>query len=496
MAEPITIAQLMDASEDAQTLSLFANADAATQVPRRLADPIETLEYWRNYMSALAVGKDGATGPIGPKGLDGSFTQKSYTTYALMDADKVNIPANTSVTVANDTDATKNGMYAYNGTVFTKSAYDPLTQSVSYTDNLIYTALNEDKVLQKVRETPMTPLAPILTGGAAITVVYADAVNYTGEIQTLYAGLKTGTTTIKIKVFDLVGSNFVESKSQSIIVDASLTIHKIDSPILVKKGQYLGFYSTAEAVRTTTSTNQPTAYIKAGDATTIPNSPEEKRYTWQLYFEIKSQKIVPRLNEVSSEIVINSSNIAKVDSFLGALKQDLFYGANEVSATGIRSSQLRWLLAKPLNTTETITNVSFYLLAAAKVGFFIARKINSTTYTLVQETPLYTLPSGINNINLADIGVSMTGIEGDLIGWYSDYNQLAIVTGAVPLEKAIYLPTKNGSELTLGQVYQTSQPQIKFTTSSAKKPLRIELITQANYDALAVKDDATLYSVV
>lgn len=158
MAEPITIAQLIDASEDAQTLSSFVNADSATQVPRRLADPIETLEYWRNYMSNLTKGADGVSAtidltattgaagtqvgvvtggtptartfaltiPRGDKGIDGSFTQKAYTTYALMTADAANIPAQTSVNVTNDTDTTKNGLYTYNGTTFTKSAYDPV----------------------------------------------------------------------------------------------------------------------------------------------------------------------------------------------------------------------------------------------------------------------------------------------------------------------------------------------------------------------------------
>jgi len=165
--EPISIHQLVRASGNANALDVFVNANASTIVFRPAAEPIETLEYWRNYMSALAKGADGvdaaitsmtvATGaagtaasvvtggtptartfaltiPRGDKGLDGSFTQKAYTTYAAMDADKVNIPANTSVTVTNDTGTAKNGLYAYDGTAFTKSAYDPLTQGKAYTD--------------------------------------------------------------------------------------------------------------------------------------------------------------------------------------------------------------------------------------------------------------------------------------------------------------------------------------------------------------------------
>lgn len=65
----------------------------------------------------------------------------AYTTYtkmvdaaALPAGDPLKLPANSSIDVTNDTDTTKNGMYAYNGTVFTKSTYDPLTQGKAYTD--------------------------------------------------------------------------------------------------------------------------------------------------------------------------------------------------------------------------------------------------------------------------------------------------------------------------------------------------------------------------
>lgn len=65
----------------------------------------------------------------------------AYTTYAKMVAaaalpaeDPLKLPANSSIDVTNDTDGTKNGTYAYDGTTFTKSPYDPLTLSKSYAD--------------------------------------------------------------------------------------------------------------------------------------------------------------------------------------------------------------------------------------------------------------------------------------------------------------------------------------------------------------------------
>lgn len=54
---------------------------------------------------------------------------KAYKTYALMAADKVNIPAKSKVTVTNDATASNNGDWQWDGVAFTKSAYDPLTQA-------------------------------------------------------------------------------------------------------------------------------------------------------------------------------------------------------------------------------------------------------------------------------------------------------------------------------------------------------------------------------
>ncbi|MEA1231107.1 hypothetical protein ODQ17_17165 [Acinetobacter sp. IRS14] len=66
---------------------------------------------------------------------------RAYLTYAAMDADKANIPAKSKVTVTNDSTSTNNGDWQWDGTNFTKSIYDPLTQSkdftVSYVDKSI-----------------------------------------------------------------------------------------------------------------------------------------------------------------------------------------------------------------------------------------------------------------------------------------------------------------------------------------------------------------------
>ena len=58
--------------------------------------------------------------------------RKAYTTLALAQAAKSSLPADTAIEVTND--GANNGTYQWNGTTLTKSTYDPLTQSKSYTD--------------------------------------------------------------------------------------------------------------------------------------------------------------------------------------------------------------------------------------------------------------------------------------------------------------------------------------------------------------------------
>ena len=67
---------------------------------------------------------------------------KAYKTYALMDADKVSIPAKSKVTVTNDATESNNGDWQWDGVAFTKSAYDPLTQAKEFTKS--ETAVKQD----------------------------------------------------------------------------------------------------------------------------------------------------------------------------------------------------------------------------------------------------------------------------------------------------------------------------------------------------------------
>ena len=88
------------------TLGLYDNASAI----RKKAD----ITYVDSMAAAVAGG------------------HKGYATLALATAASTGLPANTVVEVTND--GANNGTYQWDGTTLTKSAYDPLTQAKSYTD--------------------------------------------------------------------------------------------------------------------------------------------------------------------------------------------------------------------------------------------------------------------------------------------------------------------------------------------------------------------------
>lgn len=67
----------------------------------------------------------------------GGGASYGYTSYAAMVADAANILPKSVVTVGGDLDRTKDGMYIYDGTKFSKLPYDPLQQSKNYTDTKV-----------------------------------------------------------------------------------------------------------------------------------------------------------------------------------------------------------------------------------------------------------------------------------------------------------------------------------------------------------------------
>ena len=139
MADIITVQELKDASLDAHTLGTFVNGDENTVNKPRLMPTVDIgsiAELRKKVQNKVDL--QIATLPNGRKG---------YATLANARAAQSTLQANTIIEVTGDTDS-NNGVYLWNGTTLTKSAYDITTKFASVFDTVANTSKNKfDKSL-------------------------------------------------------------------------------------------------------------------------------------------------------------------------------------------------------------------------------------------------------------------------------------------------------------------------------------------------------------
>jgi len=134
--KPISKQELLDAQKDAKTLEEVVSGPAGQLVKSRLGREYYTLA---SFPQLSVYSRDESYSRAQVDALNSAIAggHKGYTTLALAQAIQGTFPANTIIEVTNDPDSTKNGTYQWNGTTLTKSAYDPLTQAIAYSSELV-----------------------------------------------------------------------------------------------------------------------------------------------------------------------------------------------------------------------------------------------------------------------------------------------------------------------------------------------------------------------
>lgn len=151
----IQLNEALDQSKKFLSEKITAEEQRAILVESRLAGDLKETENIIN--SKINTVESNLEVKIGAVGVG----NKAYKTYAEMDADKANIPAKSKVTVTNDATDSNNGDWQWDGSVFTKSAYDLLTQAKAHTD-------------QKYGALELTKLDKETVNADDILTIYAD----------------------------------------------------------------------------------------------------------------------------------------------------------------------------------------------------------------------------------------------------------------------------------------------------------------------------------
>lgn len=160
---PFKSIPLIAAEFEFDIVDLRTNKADLSYVDAQLNNKANTVDVYGKSETYSKVEVDSVIGVVG-------VGNKAYKTYAEMDADKANITANSKVTVTNDPTSSNNGDWQWNGTVFTKSIYDPLNQSKSYTDLLVKNIKDNLPILKSSDAN----IIPLLEDAAGKALAYYD----------------------------------------------------------------------------------------------------------------------------------------------------------------------------------------------------------------------------------------------------------------------------------------------------------------------------------
>lgn len=135
--ELMTLDDMAGGKLDLNTLKVFANGDENTvNYPRLLPNvDVGSIAELRKKVTDDAKANVDEQLKVLPSG------HKGYATLALAQAAQASLAANTLVEVTNDTTTANNGVYLWNGTMLTKSTYDPKTAAVAETKTYTDTSL-------------------------------------------------------------------------------------------------------------------------------------------------------------------------------------------------------------------------------------------------------------------------------------------------------------------------------------------------------------------
>lgn len=227
----LTVAKLEGGSLDLDTLATFVSGDENTvNHPRLRPDAdVGSIAELRKKVTDDAKAQVDQQLKVLPSG------HKGYATLAAAQAAQSTLAANTLVEVTNDTTTANNGVYLWNGTTLTKSAYGSIADAKTYTDTSLKPYVKTYNTLAE-----MNAVTGITTGQVAKVTNDATATNigdyrYSGTAWvkfsdgTVLANAKAYTDGLPLLTNQIIASN---DKSEKLIGIISSIFYTSPSNIL------------------------------------------------------------------------------------------------------------------------------------------------------------------------------------------------------------------------------------------------------------------------
>jgi len=386
--------------------------------------------------------------------------------------------------------------YKWNGTAWIDEGLSQLDLSKKYTDSL-----NNDikKILYELSSQQLIGAATISAnanyGTTPVTVAFANPVLVSGRITKLEVAVNSPTSAIKLRVFEKTGNTLSVIKEQVLNVSTGTIEYQLVSPIDVQAGQFLGWYAVGGTIKSIRDGGvYPATYPANGDVISIDASVSYTEINWQIKFTVDQAGVYPLIGEMEKDIAENKTNLEILEA-LTATGDIVNYGRPEDVVIGSITASKKYIpFVRQIEVGGELIKAKFSLKMADSVGFFVARMIAANTLQITQETNLVSFGAGIHEFTL---GSALNVESGDYIGWKTSNNQVSFVSATAD-DLGYFSATHDASlnRLIIDGTYTSSQPQMQMTVSTKRaKGVSAIQLTQAEYDALPIKDSNTLYIV-
>lgn len=423
-------------------------------------------------------------------------TKALMTASALVDGDYAQITD----------DTVNNGLYVKTAGVWVKSGYDPLMQSKSYTDS--YRVVDKFKkpssvytstVYGKTTAVSATSSAPLLTTGVMfLSSLATDAIV---QSLTVYASLATQVKVAEVTANTAGGYNVVQI-SESTSVGVGVTTIMLQTPITVKKDSYLVILSSVSKSLwfRADSPADNGGYIgltwdydttAVGGTVTASGSVAAPNYRLEASIALQS--------EVIKEAATLSDTTYVTENTLNSLLTSKYLGEPSTPITGgVDATLTSAVIAQPISGSGTISYTEFYASRAGFLHLIVMEKLSDTQYKVINVS---------EKINVANAGLKQVSLStalqvkaGQYVGWYQSVKIVKWVQKSGNPVQAVGFTDDTS---VIGGVVSPAtalnpdyRAQIKIKVSSLEAGFKLVTLTQAEYDALSVKDPNTMYAVV
>lgn len=293
-----------------------------------------------------------------------------------------------------------------------------------------------------------------------------------------------------------VGTTYVKQKEIQFSVSKGLNILNVAEKLVADINDFLVFHSSINAIEYTLDASDEN-YLVANTATNnvLSNIIDP---TQQAQIQIK----ITATDFYSLSNITTEQNTLKTQSvyFEKALSKIADYDSKRIGKSGSFSggtalNAVPVIYAKPAEKTGIISLLEFYAASAGELKFGSVRRKDASSFEVMQQSTVQ-MSVGVNQIDVTHLNIEAKA--GDFLFFKSAVSSVTAVTETVEDDAAYYAANTSTETIFSNLIGPLKSARIQFgfvIESLDIKVPTLEILTQAQYDALAVKDVNTLYGV-